>query len=90
MHTQDLEDLINAALSYYGETGDLDGSTPLPLALERNKQPSTAASPLRYPGKVAVDVAGGRLFVADSNNHRVVITDLTGRYIDSIGGAKAA
>ncbi|KAG2497240.1 hypothetical protein HYH03_004827 [Edaphochlamys debaryana] len=83
-HRQDLEDLITAALQYYGETGDLDGSTPLPLALERDKQ--AVASALRYPGKIAADVAGQRLFISDSNNHRIVITDLDGNYLDQIGG----
>ncbi|EFJ50214.1 hypothetical protein VOLCADRAFT_80356 [Volvox carteri f. nagariensis] len=87
-HRQDLEDLITAALQYYGETGQLDGSTPLPLALERNKTPpeSAVASPLRYPGKIASDLSSGRLFVSDSNNHRIVITDLNGRFIEQIGG----
>ncbi|KAG2443188.1 hypothetical protein HYH02_009265 [Chlamydomonas schloesseri] len=85
-HRQDLEDLINAALQYYGEKGELDGSTPLPLELERNKQQTGAASPLRYPGKLATDLAGGRLFVADSNNHRVVVTDLSGKFIEAVGG----
>ncbi|GIL63415.1 hypothetical protein Vafri_17433, partial [Volvox africanus] len=86
-HRQDLEDLITAALQFYGEKGQLDGSTPLPLALERNKtQPGAAASPLRYPGKIASDVAGGRLFISDSNNHRILVTDLNGRFIEQIGG----
>ncbi|GLC49396.1 hypothetical protein PLESTB_000214800 [Pleodorina starrii] len=88
-HRQDLEDLINAALQYYGEAGQLDGATPLPLDLERNKaaqQGSSAASPLRYPGKIASDPAAERLFISDSNSHRIVITDLNGRFIDQIGG----
>eukprot|EP00198_Chlamydomonas_reinhardtii_P004277 XP_001693613.1 predicted protein [Chlamydomonas reinhardtii] len=41
------------------------------------------ASPLRYPGKLATDLSGGRLFVSDSNNHRVVITDLAGNFIEA-------
>ena len=44
------------------------------------------ASPLRYPGKLATDLSGGRLFVSDSNNHRVVITDLAGNFIEAVGG----
>ncbi|PNW74118.1 hypothetical protein CHLRE_13g586050v5 [Chlamydomonas reinhardtii] len=43
-------------------------------------------SPLRYPGKLATDLSGGRLFVSDSNNHRVVITDLAGNFIEAVGG----
>lgn len=34
---------------YYGEQGLLD-NTPLPLALERDRDPRLAASPLRFPG----------------------------------------
>ena len=36
-------------LQYYGEQGMLD-DTPLPLALEKDKNPLLAASPLRFPG----------------------------------------
>ncbi|GIM03392.1 hypothetical protein Vretimale_8094 [Volvox reticuliferus] len=51
-HRQDLEDLITAALQYYGEKGQLDGSAPLPLALERNKtQPAAAVSPCVTPAR---------------------------------------
>lgn len=34
---------------YYGEAGQLD-PTPLPVALEKDKDPRLAASPLRFPG----------------------------------------
>ena len=36
-------------MQYYGEQGMLDDS-PLPLALEKDKNPLLAASPLRFPG----------------------------------------
>ena len=42
----------------------------VPMALERAKDPLLARSPLRFPGKLAVDLAHGRLFISDSNNHR--------------------
>jgi sugar lactone lactonase YvrE len=42
-------------------------------------------TPLRFPGKVLVDDAGGRLFIADSNHNRIVITDLTGKTQQTIG-----
>lgn len=74
-HRNDLDELVEAALLVYGEAGQLDES-PLPEALERSKDPRLAESPLRYPGKLAVDGAAGRLYIADSNNHRIVITDL--------------
>ena len=61
--------MLAAALQYYGERGELD-STPVPTALERDKPKRLLDSPLRYPGKLAADLAGDRLFIADSNNHR--------------------
>lgn len=43
-------------------------------------------SKLRYPGKLASDLSGNRLFISDSNNHRIVITTLSGDFVDHIGG----
>lgn len=62
--------MLAAALEYYGERGMLD-ETPVPATLERERR-SSAAAPLRYPGKLAADLAGNRLFISDSNNHRHV------------------
>ena len=42
-------------------------------------------TPLRYPGKILADEPGERLFIADSNHHRIVITGLDGKLIDIIG-----
>lgn len=43
-------------------------------------------SPLRFPGKVLADEAGGRLFIADTGHDRVVVTDLGGTVLNVIGG----
>lgn len=66
-----MDDMLAAALEYYGERGMLD-DTPVPITLERDRRSGAAAglSPLRYPGKLTADLAGGRLFISDSNNHR--------------------
>jgi DNA-binding beta-propeller fold protein YncE len=41
---------------------------------------------LSYPGKVLADSDGGRLFVADTNHHRIVVADLeTGEVLDVAG-----
>jgi DNA-binding beta-propeller fold protein YncE len=45
-------------------------------------------SPLFFPGKVLADEAGGRLFIADSTHHRVVVTDLKGKKIAVAGTGK--
>jgi thiol-disulfide isomerase/thioredoxin len=42
-------------------------------------------TPLFFPGKVLADEKGGRLFIADSTHHRVVVTDLTGKGVAIIG-----
>jgi hypothetical protein len=36
-------------------------------------------------GKVASDLAGNRLFISDSSNNRIVVTDLSGRFLEHIG-----
>jgi len=61
--------------------GTLD-TRPLKLALERAK---TGDLPLAFPGKVLADEKGDRLFVADSNHNRVVVTKLDGTLLYTIG-----
>jgi len=51
----------------------------------RDKMPAT---PLLYPGKVTADVKGGRLFIADSNHDRIVVTTLEGKVLSVIGAGK--
>jgi DNA-binding beta-propeller fold protein YncE len=84
-HRKDLDDLVQAALNYYGEKQSLD-YRPVPVALEKNKDARLAASPLKFPGKLATDLANQRLFISDSNNHRIVVTDLDGNFILQVGG----
>jgi thiol-disulfide isomerase/thioredoxin len=40
---------------------------------------------LRFPGKLAIDPSGNRLYIADSGNHRIVVTTLTGEIETIIG-----
>lgn len=42
-------------------------------------------TPLFFPGKVLADAASGRLFIADSTHHRILITDLNGKKIAIAG-----
>src|SRR5205814_10245097 len=46
------------------------------------------ASPLSFPGKVLADAASKRLFIADSTNHRIVVTDFDGKKIAVAGSGK--
>ena len=45
-------------------------------------------SPLHFPGRVIADPASKRIFIADSTNHRIVITDLEGKKIAIAGTGK--
>lgn len=68
---QDLDDLVEAALLYYGSKNVLDNK-PLPLNLEKDNDPRLLTSPLKFPGKLEVDALNNRLFISDSNHNRVV------------------
>jgi DNA-binding beta-propeller fold protein YncE len=58
---------------------------PLKLALERAK---TGDLPLAFPGKIIADEKTDRLFVADSNHNRVVVTRLDGTLLYTIGSGQ--
>ncbi|KAI3440505.1 Thioredoxin domain-containing protein, partial [Psidium guajava] len=81
---KDLDDLVEAALLYYGGKKLLQ-NRPLPLQLEKNNDPRLSTSPLKFPGKLATDVLNNRLFISDSNHNRIVVTDLDGNFIVLIG-----
>lgn len=55
-----------------------------PLRLLRAGPVADAAAPLRFPGK-AVAAPDGRIAVADSGHHRVLLLDADGRCLDCIG-----
>ncbi|MYJ58375.1 MAG: alkyl hydroperoxide reductase, partial [Chloroflexi bacterium] len=46
-------------------------------------------SALSFPGKVAWDDSSGRLVVSDSNNDRIVVSDIDGNVSQVIGGSEA-
>ncbi|PIN16299.1 putative haloacid-halidohydrolase [Handroanthus impetiginosus] len=85
-HRKDLDDLVEAALIYYGGKKLLD-STPIPLKLEKDNDPRLLTSPLKFPGKLEVDVLNDRLFISDSNHNRIVVTDLDGNFKMQIGSS---
>jgi DNA-binding beta-propeller fold protein YncE len=60
---------------------------PLQFALERAK---VGDLPLAFPGKVLADAATNRLYISDSNHNRIVVTDLSGKFIETIGSGKAS
>lgn len=78
---------LTGMIAYYdGLDSDEIDRTPLEIALEGAGDPGT---PLLYPGKVHVDTANNRLFIADSNHHRVVIVDLSNNEVTDIIGTGA-
>ncbi|HEX8146322.1 MAG TPA: thioredoxin-like domain-containing protein, partial [Pyrinomonadaceae bacterium] len=80
-HYDVLDSNIGALVEEAKRRGTLD-ARPLKLALERAK---TGDLPLAFPGKVLADERGDRLFVADSNHNRVVVTRLDGTFLYTIG-----
>jgi sugar lactone lactonase YvrE len=76
---------IAAVIRVFDERGLID-RTPLPQSLERER---LAHSVLAFPGKLAVDDASRRLFVADSNHHRILVMDFDGR-VQTVVGCSAA
>jgi len=59
---------------------------PLPLRMENEKEP---ASLLSFPGKVLAEPGGDRLFIADSNHHRIVVASRsTGAVLDVVGSGE--
>ncbi len=72
---------IGKAVDDFRKRGELN-EEPLRLTLERAK---VGNLPLAFPGKVLADAKGDRLFIADSNHNRIVITKLDGSLVDTIG-----
>ncbi len=56
--------------------------SPLPLSLEKHR---LSEGLLFFPGKLATDEAGGRLFLSDSNHNRIVVLTPEGDVLEVIG-----
>jgi thiol-disulfide isomerase/thioredoxin len=77
--TDMLAEVVKDAIDEYDRLGWLD-RRPLPFQLERED-----TGPLLFPGKVLADAASNLLFIADSNHHRIVVSDLAGNTQEVIG-----
>jgi thiol-disulfide isomerase/thioredoxin len=77
---EDVKAIIDRGLPFYRAAG-LVNPAPLPFWEVEEQE----ATPLRFPGKVLADDAGGRLFITDSNHNRIVVTDLAGKVQQVIG-----
>lgn len=56
-----------------------------PIRFDTAKFRDKIDSPLYFPGKVLADEKSDRLFISDSTNHRIVITDLKGNKVAVAG-----
>lgn len=74
-HYDLLDRVIGSLTKQFAAKKQLD-TKPLWFAGLQEKMPD---SMLLYPGKVLADAKGGRLFIADSNHDRVVMTTLGGK-----------
>jgi thiol-disulfide isomerase/thioredoxin len=79
------DNAIAAVVHVFDEQGAID-RRPLPRSLERDR---LATSALAFPGKVLADEESGRLFIADSNHHRVLIGNLDGQMTEVVGDGGA-
>jgi len=77
-----LDKVISAIITEYDKQGKID-RTPIKLALEKSKEPDRLLS---FPGKVITNDKS--LFISDSDNNRIVITDLNGNVNGVIGNGK--
>jgi DNA-binding beta-propeller fold protein YncE len=81
-----LDEMIGETLLKFRAAGKLD-EKPTKFALEKDK---FAASPLLFPGKILADEKSDRLFIADTNHNRIVVTKLDGSLLEIIGSGKPA
>jgi sugar lactone lactonase YvrE len=86
-HYETLDRAIGNTIRTARAAGILD-TRPLRFTLESVQ---TAPTPLRYPGKVLADTApggSGRIYIADTAHHRIVIVDEKGE-VQAIAGSGA-
>jgi len=76
-----IDQLIGKTVEEFRRRGELN-EQPLQLALERARMGDL---PLAFPGKVLADARTDRLFIADSNHNRIVVTKLDGTLLETIG-----
>lgn len=78
----EFQPLVDAMLAEFRAKGMMD-RRPIP-----SRPMSAPETPLLFPGKVLADEASGRLFVADTGHHRIVVAGLDGMVQRIVGGRK--
>ena len=80
-----IDQAIGKLVAEFRSRGELN-EEPLNLVLERAK---VGDLPLAFPGKILADANSDRLFIADSNHNRIVVTKLDGTLVETIGTGDA-
>lgn len=80
-----LEALVRDMVAEFDGLGLID-RRPVRFPLEREK---LRPSPLAFPGKVLADATTERLFIADTNNNRVIVADFAGNVHQVVGSGEA-
>ena len=80
---EQFDGLLGRMVEEFDAKGMLDRTTRLDFQREVREAPG-----LSFPGKVLADEASGRLFIADSNNNRIVVADLEGQVTRVIGSGQ--
>ena len=84
-HYAVLRDAIGLLIQDFDESGELD-KTSLGLKPDWADAPDTLLS---FPGKVLADEKNRRLFISDTNHHRILVSNLEGKIIDTIGSGES-
>ncbi|KPP62260.1 NHL repeat-containing protein 2-like, partial [Scleropages formosus] len=81
-HRERLFLFVQVALQHYRQMGKLKpGGVKVRLYKD-----SLPPSPLAFPGKVATELNGERLVVADTGHHRILVVSTSGQVLHSVGG----
>ncbi|XP_067858280.1 NHL repeat-containing protein 2 isoform X2 [Heptranchias perlo] len=81
-HKEKLSPFISVTLKYYKEKGEIRDHG-IKLKLYKDSLPPSS---LLFPAKIAVDNSAGRLAIADSGHHRILVTEKNGEVLYSVGG----
>jgi sugar lactone lactonase YvrE len=80
-HRETLDTVIGKVLEQHKARGTLAAK---PITFKRERE-TFKSGLLEFPGKVLADAGSKRLFIADTNHHRVLVADLDGNVSDVIG-----
>ncbi len=80
----DLDRVIGQMIDEYEQ----DGTINTELLPFQERAIAEESRPLSFPGKIEVDAEADRLFIADSNHHRVIVTSRDGEVETIIGNGE--